>query len=215
MGKTFLGISYILQGIPYVNIVGFILVPIAWLVEGFKKRRGLWVGAGIAGIAMFGFIIAGVIYIIQALHIPYLFRYIGMGAIPSGTMPKDLVSAINGLNPALFGSLLIIAVGVLLGIIYFILMLISIFQAGNMYSSAILKVGGILYVVDVVLLIIVVSLIMSAFASHPPPPSGPQLLMSLGGIYASSIIAGVLALVASLITGIGFLLVREKPGSHT
>ena len=217
LGKAFLGISYILQGIPYINLLGFILVPIAWLVEGFRERKGLWVSAGISGLISFSLVIAGVISILQALHLSQLLRYSGMSmnSMPSSTLPENIMKALHGGNPALLSSLLIIVAGLSLGLIYFLLMLISVFQAGSIYSSSTLKVGGILYIIDVILIGVVIALAISSFATNLAPSYSPQLLKSLGAIYIASIITGVLALAASIITGIGFLVVREKPRALT
>ncbi len=211
MGKTFLGISYILQGIPYVNILGFILVPIAWLVEGFREHKGLWIGTGISGLVSLGLIIAGVVNVVRALHLSKLMRFSAMGSLPANTLPENITNIIHGGNPAMLSSLLIIVAGLLLGFMYFILMLISVFQAGSMYSSTTLKVGGVIYVVTAVLVGLVIGIALMSFATSPPFPHPPQTLISIGAIYITSIVSALLALAASIVIGVGFLVIREEP----
>jgi len=211
LGKTFLGISYILQGIPYVNLLGFILVPIAWLIEGFRERKGLWIGTGISGLVSFGLIIAGLVNVVRALHLFRLMRFSGMSSLPSNTLPGNITNLISGSNPVLLGSLLVIVAGLLLGFIYFILMLISVFQAGSMYLSTTLKVGGVIYVVTAVLIGLVIGVALMSFAAHPALPHTPQALISLGAIYVTSIISAILSLAASIIVGVGFLTIHEEP----
>jgi hypothetical protein len=113
--KTMLGIAYILSLIPFISIVGYILLILGWIKLGNKYNEKLWKWVGYSAILA---IIATVI----------LFVTMG-GAILSGNVSL------------LFGSLLgLIPVAILL-LLYGILQAIGLWKAGNKFNSGLLKAG--------------------------------------------------------------------------
>jgi len=110
-----LGIAYILSLIPFISIVGYILLILGWIKLGNKYNEKLWKLVGYSAILA---IIATVI----------LFVTMG-GAILSGNV-ELLVGGVLGLLPAF-----------ILIFIYGILQAIGLWKAGNKFNSGLLKAG--------------------------------------------------------------------------
>ncbi len=209
MGKTLLGISYILLAIPYINIVGVILLPIAWIVEGRRRKRGLWTATGILGLVSIILIIIGMAALIGAL-LPLISSLqheitVGQGQPPQ-TFPGNFTGELLKKTPAGLAGIAVIAVASLLYVVYFILMLVSLYQAGSFYRSGLIKASAILYIVGIVVAILFVVLVITQAASHAASEAGGMLV---GGSLVGVIIAGILLFIANILAGIGFLTAKE------
>ncbi len=209
MSKTLLGISYILLAIPYINIVGVILLPIAWIIEGRRRKRGLWTATGILGLISIILIIIGMVALIGALF-PLISSLqheitIGQGQSPQ-TFPGNFTEELLKKMPVGLAGIAVIAVASLLYIVYFILMLASLYQAGSFYRSGLIKASAILYIVGIVVAILFVIFILTQATSHAAGVAGGTFV---GGLLAGVIIAGILLFIANILAGIGFLTAKE------
>lgn len=200
MSKTLLGVAYILLSIPYVNILGMFLVPIGWVVEGRARKRGLWTATGVVGLISVILVIAGIASILGVL-------FSAMGAEPS-PMYGPGMEGISNLETLIshvgIVSLGLIAVGLIMGVVYFFMMLVSLFQAGGFYRSTLIKVGAVLYVLVLVLMIASVAMIaVGETAAHE------ALGAMTGAAFIVIIGAAIMNFLAGILAGIGFLVAKE------
>ncbi len=209
MSKTLLGISYILLAIPYINIVGVILLPIAWIIEGRRRKKGLWTATGILGLISVILIIVGMAVLIGAV-LPLIGSLqheitAGQGQPPQifpGNFTRELLKKV----PVGLAGIAVMAVASLLYVVYFILMLVSLYQAGSFYRSGLIKASAILYVVGIVVMILFVVIIITQSASHAISGAGGVFV---GGLLIGVIIAGILLFISNILAGIGFLTAKE------
>ncbi len=213
MGKTFLGVSYIIMAIPYVGLIGAVLLPIAWLIEGRSKRRGLWVAAGIVGIIAIVLSFIGIAMLASAVA-PIMSRFsatLGNPLITTGTsasqavgerISKELMLAVRSSVMGMAGAVTsLLAAAIYL--VFYIITLITLHQAGNYYHSLMIKIGMGLNVVALL------SAILTAFAAVPTIQGAalghPALALTAAGTLATLVVL----FIANIITGIGFLSARE------
>ncbi len=209
MSKTLLGISYILLAIPYINIIGAILLPIAWIVEGRRRKRGLWTATGILGLISIILIIVGMVALIGAL-LPLISSLqheitIGQGQPPQA-FPGNFTEGLLKKTPVGLAGIAVIAIASLLYVVYFILMLASLYQAGSLYRSGLIKASAILYIAGIVVAILFVVFVITQATSHAASGAGG---MFVGGLLVGVIIAGILLFIANILAGIGFLTAKE------
>ena len=214
MSKTFIGVSYLLQGFPFINFIGALLVPIGWILEGRSKKKGFWIATGIVGLIGIALAIAGLAMVFSSL-IAFITSEIQRGKllwnISYETRPvrplirNEIVHEMMRLlisNPALLSGMLLVLIGILVGFIYVVMSLVSIFQAGKLYSSGLIEVGGILFIVAIILTAVFIGALITYHRG-----------LTLGGPNGMLIIGtGIIDLLASILTGIGFL-VAQKPAT--
>jgi hypothetical protein len=204
LSRVFSGISYILQGIPYVNVVGLFLVPISWIIEGAEHKRKLWIVTGALGLLTIGLFIAGIALALTALS-PEIMRVasnpqIGVKNITS----EEVKKLVSSLTPNMLSSGLVLGASLVTGIAYFVLMVVSLFQAGDVYLTNTLKIGAVLFIVGFLFALsgsayLMVS--MSGIHGSHVPAALEVYLFYLAAIFTS--------LLASIVSGIGFLIARN------
>jgi magnesium-transporting ATPase (P-type) len=183
MSKTLLGVAFILLAIPYVNVVGLILVPIGWILLGRKAGKGLWTATGIVGLLGFIMVIAAVAMIGGAL----------MGAMGGGI----------GMLPALgMAALAVLVIAIVLLVIFGILNIASVWSASNYYREGLLKAAAILWIILVIIGIAMAGMMVAAMAGGAPGMLG-------GGVFVLLIGVGIINLIANILAGIGFLKAKE------
>lgn len=168
MGKTLLGIGYILMAIPYVNFIGIILVAIGWYTLGKDRDKGLWKVTGILGIVAFILALAAI-----AVAASMIFAVMAHG-------PEAVAHALaTGV-----GALIAVVIAAIFLVIFSILQLVCLWQFGNEYNSSLTKVAVIIYIIAIVVGAASIPLMISA---------GPGAMLGLIGVGVLSFIAGILA----------------------
>ncbi len=167
LGKTLLGIGYILAAIPYVNIIGVILVAIGWYTLGKDRDRGLWKATGLLGIIAF-------ILIIVAIAVGASIIFAAMGN------PQAIAHALA----ASAGAIIALIIAAIFLVIFGILQLVCLWQFANEYGSTLVKVAVILYILTI---IIALAAIPAAMAM------GPGVMLVIFGAGILGFIAGILA----------------------
>ncbi len=189
MSYIFLGISYILSGIPFLNILGIILIPIGWILLGKRFNRKLWIVTGVLGISLlilsFGLILYLFLKITADMEkIIYLRRFM----ISIKTFDRGFLLSNLQLDKKF---IIMIIIWFLNYICYSISQLISLWVAGSVFNQILLKISVILSIVGVFLGIFFVIFPMI-------------ILLIIIIFYLSNIIAGI-----------GFLLIRYERKHYT
>lgn len=167
MGKTILGIGYILAAIPYVNIIGILLVAIGWFTLGKERDRGLWKVTGILGIVSF-------ILMIIAIAVAASIFFAAMGG----------PAALEHVLAAGIGSLAALVIAFIFIIIFGILQLICLWQFANVYDAKLVKIAVILYILTIIVALAAIPLIVAM---------GPGAFLGFMGLGILGFIAGILA----------------------
>lgn len=167
MGKTILGIGYILAAIPYVNIIGILLVAIGWFTLGKERDRGLWKVTGILGIVSF-------ILMIAAIAIATSIFFAAMGS--PAAIERALAAGIGSLAALIIAGIFIIIFG--------ILQLICLWQFANVYDSKLVKIAVILYILTIIAALAAIPLVATM---------GHGALLGFIGLGILGFIAGILA----------------------
>ncbi len=204
MGNKFLGLSYVLLGIPYLGLIGVILVPIAWIADGVGKRRRLWVVCGFTGLIAIALFIAGVIQVLSVTY-PVIVKY----GTQLGNMPNlsenELLNLVNELKPYVMSGVATFAAAIISALVFYILMVVSLFQAGDVYFSNVIKIGATLFIA---LFMFVIGgagfVIASAVYGNSESLRSSAEYVGLGAM--------IMNLLASLTSGLGFLLSRPSEG---
>ncbi len=184
MGHLFLGVSYIISGIPFINILGLLLIPIGWFILGKKYARGLWMITGVVGIVSVIISFAIVLYFLTFIKTRFISyekflqvnMYIRYEFFDFIKFSKEL--------------LLIVSLWLLIVIIYGALQLISLWTAGTYFKQVLLKVSVAMYLI---------SIMISPFFIILPI----TMLITIILVYVSNIIAGV-----------GFLLIKYESSGY-
>ncbi len=208
--KTLLGISYILSGIPYANLLGLLLVPISWIFEGRSKKKGLWTATGILGLLTVVLLIVGLVSIIGAILSLPSAPPISPGESPSAAFPDWLSHLLKSggltlLTLAVFGAAFVIA------IVYFFMMVASLFQAGGFYRSGLIRIAAILYILVVVAIIAGTAILMMAIQEYINSGGEPREVLgaAVSMTYVVVLVTLVLNFLAGVLAGIGFLTAKE------
>ncbi len=204
MSKTLLGVAYILQAIPYVNIVGLFLVPIGWIIEGRARKKGLWTATGVIGLLAVILIIAGFASAIGAIFSVISGVAASAGNVSAGAGGFEALAQGLGIGMVALG---LIVIGGILGIVYFLLMMACLFQAGSFYKSTLIKVGAIFYLLFVILIIAGIAIIVTSAQSGITSGEGG---MAIAGTAVLAFIgAAIMNFLAGILAGVGFLIAKE------
>ena len=129
------GIGYILSLIPFINFIGGILAGIGWLGLGKKTGDGVFKATGvlmiISSILGLGLLIA---------------VFSTMGAMPTVGSPEEIIGILAGLTVTL---IIIGCVAAVIGIVMFILQVVSFFRAGKKFNKGAFKAAGWLSIIFV------------------------------------------------------------------
>lgn len=209
MSKTLLGVSYILLAVPYINVAGAFLLPIAWIIEGRRRKKGIWTATGILGLISIILITVGFVALIGSV-LPLVTSLqheitVGQGQPPQ-IFPGNFSEGLLRRTPSGLAGIALMAIASLLYVVYFILMLVSLYQAGSFYRSGLIKVSAILYIIGIAAVILFVAFIITQATSHAAGGAGGVLVNSM---LAGVIITGILLFVANILAGIGFLTAKE------
>ena len=167
MGLLFLGISYILSGIPLINIVGILLVPFGWILLGKKFRRIIWMITGFLGILT---LIISIIFTAEKFS-AYGKRYVLIKMIPFEFIETGRFMIDEK-------SLFLILAWFLIAVSYGILQLISLWIAGSFFKQILLKLSVVLSSISISLMIFIFIFPI-------------VFLLSIILIYVANIIAGI------------------------
>ncbi|MCD6324487.1 MAG: hypothetical protein J7L55_05220 [Desulfurococcales archaeon] len=205
MGNKFLGVSYILLGIPYLGVIGVVLVPIAWVVEGFDKRRRLWIVSGFLGLLAIALAVTGAVQTVAAVY-PILTKLSPQMGSLSNLSEQEIMQLMQEIKPYLMSGIVTFVAAALAGLAFFILMLVSLFQAGDLYLSNVIKVGAVLFITLFVFLIAGMGyVIASATYGNAEGLSKAVTYVGVGSL--------IINFLASFTSGVGFLLSRPAEES--
>lgn len=205
------GIGYILCLIPLVNLVGLIMVAIAWIMMGKDAQQGVFKATGILMIVMM--VLSAVSWVMLIPMMGFLGPITPLPGGPPPTAPPP------GGFPnifALLGGVLILAVIIAaLGLATFILELISHFRAANVYGVAWFRRAGWMRIIALIITIIMIPVVilMAPGLVSPGMPSG-MFFWGLGGMMGLLILPGIIALIAVIFSAIAFFSVPEIPPTY-
>jgi len=203
------GIGYILLLIPFANIVGFILVGIAWIMAGSDTRQGIFKATGI--LMFITMILTVVILASWFPMIGSLITGMPLDEYPSIPPPRLLQEFLG--NIGLF--LMIIGVVAVLSIVQWILELVSHFRAAAVYNVKWFRRAGLMRIVTIIVAIIVIVLFIISVVSIGFSPTfftTPSEIFNLIGLYMLGlIIPGILGLLSLIFSAISFFSISEAP----
>ena len=191
------GIGYILSLIPFINFIGGILAGIGWLGLGKKTGDGVFKATGvlmiISSILGLGLLIA---------------VFSTMGAMPTVGSPEEIIGILAGLTVTL---IIIGCVAAVIGIVMFILQVVSFFRAGKKFNNGAFKAAGWLSIVFVLLAIIgVVILIVAVFSIASGGAPEEQLGLGLIGSIGMIVIGLILGVIVNILAAVGFFTLKVE-----
>ncbi|MEN2974241.1 MAG: hypothetical protein ABDH32_01530 [Candidatus Caldarchaeales archaeon] len=201
------GIGYILSLIPFVNIVGSILVGIGWIMAGNDTRNGIFKATGIVLL---------VTLILGIGLIGILFPFIG-GVLMSGFMGLE-----PEFSPRLFSNLLqslglfitLISGIAVLAIVGWVLELISHFRASKVYNVKWFGRAGWMRIISLIVAIIIVVFLVTQISGLLGTLSFTDPRTILNTVFTSLsilIIPVILNLIAIIFSAISFFTIPETP----
>jgi len=146
------GIGYILMLIPFANIVGFLLVGIAWVMAGSDTRQGIFKATGI--LMFITMILTAVIIASWLPMIGSLITGLPLGEYPSVPPPGLFQEFLRTIG--LF--LTVVGITAVLAIVEWVLELVSHFRAATVYNVKWFRRAGWMRIVTIIVAIIVIAL---------------------------------------------------------
>ena len=146
------GIGYILMLIPFANIVGFLLVGIAWVMAGSDTRQGIFKATGI--LMFITMILTAVIIASWLPMIGSLITGLPLGEYPSVPQPGLFQEFLRTIG--LF--LTVVGITAVLAIVEWVLELVSHFRAATVYNVKWFRRAGWMRIVTIIVAIIVIAL---------------------------------------------------------
>jgi len=191
------GIGYILSLIPFINFIGGILAGIGWLGLGKKTGDGVFKATGVLMI------------ISSILGLGFLIAVFGtMGAMPTVGSPEEIIGILAGLTVTL---IIIGCVAAVIGIVMFILQVVSFFRAGKKFNNGAFRAAGWLSIIFVLLAIIgVVILIVAVFSIASGGAPEEQLGLSLIGSIGMIVIGLILGVIVNILAAVGFFTLKVE-----
>jgi len=201
--KTIGGIGYIFSIIPILNFVSPILVGIAWYQMGSKTRKGVFKTTGILMIITF---LAAVGFIVSfaATLLPVLAGALAGGGVP-GFDPAVLVSSMLGSLLVSAGFALILGV---LGLVAFILELVSHFRAAGLYRNKWFSRAAWLRIMAVILVFVVIGVTIATTSFAVMSPMQFDTLLST--MFLLVIPLAVVGLLSSVFSAVAFFTLGEE-----
>lgn len=209
------GIGYILEFIPYVNLISSILVAVAWILMGRDTRERIFTILGVLMLTTYVLAIILLIWLIMS----FLIFTTAMAVAPEAViMPWRMGEAFGRVFAQLLGVIIVGLVLAGLAIASFILDIIAHFRAGKIFDNRWFKIAGwmriILAIVVVVAIPLMVFMILSAgpgiLSSIPFSPSYGAIIPLLLTIFWPIIIILVVSLLATIFSIIAFLTIPEE-----
>ncbi|MCL7383113.1 MAG: hypothetical protein LZ172_02455 [Thaumarchaeota archaeon] len=201
------GIGYILMLIPFANIVGFILVGIAWIMSGSDTRQGIFKATGI--LMLITMILTVVIIVSWFPIIGSLIAGLPLAEYPSVPPPGFFREFLRTIG--LF--LILVGITAVLAIVEWILELVSHFRAATVYNVKWFRRAGWMRIVTIIVAIIVIALfILSALSIGLSPAffTTPSEILNLISLYmVGLIIPGILGLLSLIFSAISFFSIPE------
>ena len=201
--KTVGGIGYIISLIPVINLVSPLLVGLAWYQMGSRAQKTLFKATGVFMIATF-LATAAFLAIFSAIFLPILttaFAAGGMGFVD----PSTLVPSILGSLLAFVGFAVVLGV---LGLVVFILELVSHFRAASLYGNKWFSRAGWLRVISVILVFVVIGVVFATSGLAMTANAGPELLLS--AMFLPMIPLAIMGLLAVIFSAVAFFTLQEE-----
>ncbi len=198
------GIGYLLSFIPYVNIVSWIVVAIAWILMGRDTREKLFTATGILMIITFVLGLGFLALIFVMLPGLALLMPGAMTGRPSFQFFKNL------------GHLMAFAVvGLILAVIAIITVILEIashFRAGRVFDNTWFKLSGWFRIFSIVAAVISIPLIIISAANLgilAATASGPSIFASILSLFWPIIIVAIIALLSTIFSIVAFFTIPE------
>jgi len=201
--KTFGGIGYVISLIPFVNIASPILVGIAWYQMGSKTGKGLFKATGVFMIITF-VVAVGFIVSFAAILLPVFIAALAGGGVP-GFDPAVLVSSMLGSLLVSAGFALILGV---LGLVAFILELVSHFRAAGLYRNKWFSRAAWLRIIAVILMFVVIGVTIATTSFAVMSPMQFDTLLST--MFLLVIPLAVVGLLSSVFSAVAFFTLGEE-----
>lgn len=206
------GIGYILLMIPFINLVGYILIGIAWIMAGADVKQGLFKAAGVVLIIIM--VLSGAIIGLWLPIIYYLMSGLKFEG-PSSIIPQKMFQELFGLFIThSFGplGLFLTLMGVIgvVGLVGWVLELVSHFRAASVYNVKWFKRAGWMRIITVIVAVIVIASLMFFAFSTAFLTEIPSRIFNLMSIYLSTlVILGILGLISIVFSAISFFSIPE------
>ncbi|MEM2547542.1 MAG: hypothetical protein QW810_01645 [Nitrososphaerota archaeon] len=198
--------------IPFVNLVGLIIVGIAWIMAGSDTKQGIFKATGIL---MF------INMIMSAIILAILFPFM------RSLMSESLLGGYPSVPPGLFSEflntiglfLLLAGVSAVLALVVWIFELVSHFRAATVYDVKWFKRAGWMRIITVIVgIIIIASFILLALTVdfYTPFFTTPSEIFNILGIYFIGIgCIALLGLLSLIFSAVSFFSIpeakRERP----
>ncbi|MCF8885308.1 MAG: hypothetical protein QW655_04040 [Nitrososphaerota archaeon] len=206
------GIGYILTLIPYVGFVGEFLVGLAWFMAGRDTKQNIFKVAGIFMMLLTILMIAFVFYIFTFLS------YLGLGGLIPMAVGRRILSIpsaqITELMEILGPVIVILAVFILVGLVAFILELISHFRAASVYGVKWFRRAGLMRIATIIIFIIILAIIFYLAITTPfytlffTRPEG--IFSIILGYLSLIIVPAIFSIISVIFSAIAFFTIPEK-----
>ena len=197
------GLGYIFTIIPFLNLVSPILVGLAWLLMGRDKRNGIFT---ITGILMMALLILSAVILFTLPFFMYFSIMPPAGGFQSISL--QLLQLIQMMG-------IIILLGIFfagLGLVVFILELISHFRASNVFNIKWFRYAAWLRIVAIVATIIAFALIMSLGLMAAELQPAETLFIAVLGPLMAAVIPWIISAIFSAVAF--FTIPEEKPSAN-
>lgn len=196
------GIGYILLLIPFISIIGLILVGIAWMMAGRDVKQGIFKATGILLIT-----ITILTIILMASWLPMigsLLTSMLSGRYPPIPSPRLLQESLWAIGLFLTVAVILTIVGMAGGV----LELVSHFRAAKIYSVKWFRRAGWMRIITIIALAIVVGSLTSSIISFRTILLQPSGILNLIGFYTLGLaISMILTIVSLVFSAISFFMI--------
>jgi len=198
------GIGYLLSFIPYVNVIAWIVVAIAWILMGRDTREKIFTATGILMIIAFALGVSFLALILVMLP--------SLALLMPGSMTgrPPLQSFKNLSHLMAFAMMGLILAGI--AIVAAILEIISHFRAGRIFNNTWFKLAGWFRIFSIVAAVISIPLIIMSAANLAvlaTTAPGPSVLASILSLFWPIIIVAIIALLSTIFSIVAFFTIPE------
>ena len=198
------GIGYLLSFIPYVNVIAWIVVAIAWILMGRDTREKIFTATGILMIIAFALGVSFLALILVMLP--------SLALLMPGSMTgrPPLQSFKNLSHLMAFAIMGLILAGI--AIVTAILEIISHFRAGRIFNNTWFKLAGWFRIFSIVAAAISIPLIIMSVANLAvlaTTAPGPSVFASILSLFWPIIIVAIIALLSTIFSIVAFFTIPE------
>lgn len=188
----FIPSGYVVIAGGIIAIIGYLMINIGFITMGRKYGKGAWTATGIIGIIVFILLIAAVAIVAGAF----------IHALNTGMLTEGFMNAISGAAG-------LIGIAGILWFVWVIMEIIVLWSAAGYFGSGALKGAAILKII-VLILSIITPIIILAMGIQAALTGSAEGIFALGVVGVALVgIDALLAIIAIILAGIGFLTAKE------